>query len=52
MAGTKKKKVMKRQGGSVGVAKKRMAKGKKVSMRKGIEHYTDYVKRMFGGGKS
>ena len=48
MAGMDKSKVMKRGGKKTKV--KKMGRGKKTSMQGGVEHYQDYVKRMFGGG--
>lgn len=58
MAGMDKSKVMKRGGMKTKVMKrggmktkvKKMGRGKKTSMQGGVEHYQDYVKRMFGGG--
>ncbi len=58
--GGKKTKVMKRGGKKTKVKKmggmktkvKKMGRGKKTSMQGGVEMYQDYVKRMFGGGKT
>ena len=50
MAGMDKSKVMKRGGMKTKV--KKMGRGKKTSMQGGVEMYQDYVKRMFGGGKT
>ncbi len=60
MAGMDKSKVMKRGGMKTKVMKrggkktkvKKMGRGKKTSMHGGVEMYQDYVKRMFGGGKT
>ena len=60
MAGMDKSKVMKRGGKKTKVMKrggkktkvKKMGRGKKTSMHGGVEMYQDYVKRMFGGGKT
>ena len=48
--GCMKTKVMKRGGMKTKV--KKMGRGKKTSMQGGVEMYQDYVKRMFGGGKT